>query len=71
MPDSAADRVTINLRGIGDAVRSAAAARGLTIAAFAREALVSALGAVPPTRTKPFPTSEMSCARFVAKTSAG
>jgi hypothetical protein len=53
MPGSAADRVTINLRGIGDAVRSAAAARSLTIAAFAREALVSALGAAPPTRELP------------------
>jgi hypothetical protein len=53
MPGSAADRVTIDLRGIGDAVRSAAAGRGLTIAAFAREALVSALGEAPPFREMP------------------
>lgn len=38
------DRVTVDLRGIGDAVRAAAAARGATIAAFAREALVEAIG---------------------------
>jgi hypothetical protein len=50
MPGSAGDRVTIDLRGIGDAVRSAAAGRGLTIAAFAREALVSALSEAPPLR---------------------
>jgi hypothetical protein len=44
---AAGDRMTINLRGIGDAVRSTAAGRGLTIAAFAREALVSALSEAP------------------------
>lgn len=53
MSGSAGDRVTIDLRGIGDAVRSAAAGRGLTIAAFAREALVSALGEAPPLREIP------------------
>jgi hypothetical protein len=53
MSGSAGDRVTIDLRGIGDAVRSAAAGRGLTIAAFAREALVSALGEAPPLREMP------------------
>jgi hypothetical protein len=53
MSGSAADRVTIDLRGIGKAVRSAAAGRGLTIAAFAREALVSALGEAPPMRELP------------------
>ena len=53
MSGSATDRVTIDLRGIGDAVRSAAAGRGLTIAAFARGALVSALGEAPPTRELP------------------
>jgi hypothetical protein len=47
MAGSAGDRVTINLRGIGDAVRSAAGGRGLTIAAFAREALVGALSEAP------------------------
>jgi hypothetical protein len=53
MPGSAGDRVTIDLRGIGDAVRSAAAGRGLTTAAFAREALVSTLIEAPPSRELP------------------
>ena len=45
------DRVGIDLRGIGDAVRAAARARQTTVAAFAREALVEAVGAFsePPT----------------------
>jgi hypothetical protein len=47
MARSPRDRVTVDLRGIGDAVRSAAAARGLTIAALAREALVAAAGTEP------------------------
>ena len=38
------DRVGVDLRGIGDAVRAAARARQITIAAFAREALVVAIG---------------------------
>jgi len=38
------DRVGVDLRGIGDAVRAAARARQSTVAAFAREALVEALG---------------------------
>ena len=38
------DRVTIDLRGIGDAVRSAAAGGGLTVAALARQALVNTIG---------------------------
>ena len=38
------DRVGVDLRGIGDAVRAAAHARQSTVAAFAREALVEALG---------------------------
>lgn len=50
MAGSAGDRVTISLRGIGDAVRAAAIGRGLTIAAFAREALVSALAEAPQLR---------------------
>ena len=37
------DRVGVDLRGIGDAVRAAAPARHNTVAAFAREALVEAL----------------------------
>lgn len=44
MAGSSRDRVTIDLRGIGDAVRSAAAGRGQTVAAFARESLIAATG---------------------------
>ena len=38
------DRVGVDLRGIGDAVRAAARARHSTVAAFARGALVEAIG---------------------------
>jgi hypothetical protein len=38
------DRIGVDLRGIGDAVRAAARARHSTVAAFAREALVEAIG---------------------------
>jgi hypothetical protein len=44
MADSSRDRVTIDLRGIGDAVRAAAAGGGLTVAALARQALVDTIG---------------------------
>lgn len=44
MACSSRDRVTIDLRGIGDAVRAAAAGRGQTVADFARQALVAAAG---------------------------
>ena len=44
MAGSSRDRVTIDLRGIGDAVRTAAAGRGQTVAAFARQALVASTG---------------------------
>lgn len=50
MAGSASDRITISLRGIGDAARAAAASRGLTLAAFAREALVSTLNEAPSLR---------------------
>jgi hypothetical protein len=50
MAGSAGDRVTISLRGIGDAVRAAAAGRGVTMAAFAREALIGALTEAPSLR---------------------
>jgi len=51
VPGCGRDRVGIDLRGIGDAVRAAARARQTTVAAFAREALVDAVGALsePPT----------------------
>jgi hypothetical protein len=41
------DRVTVDLRGIADAVRSAAAGRGQTLAAFARGALIAQMGTAP------------------------
>jgi len=37
------DRVTVDLRGLGPAVKAAAAARNLTLAAFARAAIVESL----------------------------
>jgi hypothetical protein len=37
------DRVTIDLCGIGDAARSAAQARDMTLAVFARQALIAAV----------------------------
>jgi hypothetical protein len=53
MAGAAGDRVTISLRGIGDAVRAAAASRGVTMAAFAREALLGALTEAPSLRELP------------------
>jgi hypothetical protein len=50
MAGTAGDRVTVKLRGIGDAVRSAADGRGLTIAAYTREALISTLNEAPSLR---------------------
>ena len=44
MAQASRDRVGVDLRGIGDAVRAAARARHSTVAAFARGALVEALG---------------------------
>ena len=44
MAGSSRDRVTIDLRGIGDSVRSAAAGRGQTVATFARHSLVASAG---------------------------
>jgi hypothetical protein len=44
MAATSRDRVGVDLRGIGDAVRAAASARHSTVAAFAREALVEAIG---------------------------
>ena len=38
------DRVTVDLRGLGPAVKAQAAARNLTLAAFARAAILEAMG---------------------------
>ncbi|MEJ8836104.1 hypothetical protein [Ramlibacter sp. AN1133] len=39
--------MSIDLRGVGEAVRAAAAGRRQTVAAFARDALVAAAGSLP------------------------
>ena len=44
MTGAGRDRVSIDLRGVGDTVRAAARARQTTVAAFAREALLEAVG---------------------------
>ena len=43
MAGASRDRVTIDLRGIGDAVRAAAACRGMGVAQLVRRALVMSL----------------------------
>jgi hypothetical protein len=43
MPGASRDRVTVDLRGIGDAVRAAAAVRGMGVAQLVRRALVMSL----------------------------
>jgi hypothetical protein len=43
MPLDARDRVTVDLRGVGPAVKAEAAARHLTLAAFARAGIVASL----------------------------
>ena len=49
MAASPRDRVGVDLRGIGNAVRAAARARQVTLATFARDAIVAALrSAAPP-----------------------
>jgi len=56
------DRVGVDLRGIGDSVRAAARARHCTVAAFARDALVEALGR---TSTLPHCIAEVGRAEIV------
>jgi hypothetical protein len=43
MPGASRDRVTVDLRGIGEAVRAAAAVRGMGVAQLVRRALVMSL----------------------------
>ena len=43
MASASRDRVTLDLRGIGDVVRTAASSRGLSVARFVRRAVVTAL----------------------------
>lgn len=47
MPGASRDRVTMDLRGIGDAVRAAAAVRGMGVAQLVRRALVMSLDLRP------------------------
>ena len=57
MAPTSRDRVGVDLRDIGDAVRAAARARHSTVAAFARDALVEAIG-------RPVTASERITAEF-------
>ena len=53
MPGASRDRVTIDLRGIGDAVRAAAAVRGMGVAQLVRRALVMSLDLRAPAAVAP------------------
>jgi hypothetical protein len=48
MPGASRERVTIDLRGLGPALRAHANARNLAVAAVARQAIVAALESSPP-----------------------
>lgn len=70
------DRLTVDLRGMADAVRSAAAGRGQTLAAFARGALIAQMGPAPgaavglrtPPALAPSPTAQNGPAQPVKLT---
>ena len=53
MPGPSRDRVTIDLRGIGDAVRAAAACRGMGVAQLVRRAVVMSLDLHAPATVAP------------------
>jgi hypothetical protein len=53
MPGVSRDRVTIDLRGIGDAVRAAAACRGMGVAQLVRRAVVMSLDLHAPATVAP------------------
>ena len=61
------DRVTVDLRGLGPAVKAQAAARNLTLAAFARAAILEAMGHVAdescPLARSGLPTANPSSSR--------
>lgn len=73
MPGASRDRVTIDLRGIGDAVRAAGAVRRTGVAQFVRRALVMSLdlramaAAVPPEMGSDGQTPGMIPTRDTAK----
>ena len=53
MPGASRDRVTIDLRGVGDAVRAAAACRGMGVAQLVRRAVVMSLDLHAPATVAP------------------
>ena len=53
MPGASRDRVTIDLRGIGDTVRAAAACRGMGVAQLVRRAVVMSLDLHAPATVAP------------------
>ena len=64
------DRVIIDLRGIGDAVRSAAAQRRITVAQFARQALLATVDASEPNVAPPgsdSPTPSFAIAKLTLR----
>ena len=70
MASAPRDRVIIDLRGIGDAVRSAAAQRRVTVAHLARQTLLTAVSAYEPT-TAPLgsdsPTRRLASAKLTLR----
>ena len=73
MASPSRDRVTIDLRGIGDAVRAAAACRGMGVAQLVRRALVMSLALRATATVAPVkggsdgPTPDQAPARETAK----
>lgn len=71
MAGTSRDRVTIDLRGIGEAVRAAAACRGMGVAQLVRRALVMSLDlratATPVTRGSDGQTPDQAPTRETAK----
>mgnify|MGYP003390550548 FL=1 len=64
------DRVTIDLRGIGDAVRAGALQQGLTVSQLARRALVTSIGHAgehPPAQGSDGPTLTRSVAKLMLR----
>lgn len=64
------DRVTIDLRGVGDAVRAAAMRQGLTVSQLARRVLVASIDQRddrPPARGSDCPTPMRSVAKLMLR----
>jgi hypothetical protein len=76
MSGASRDRVTVDLRGIGDAVRAAAAVRGMGVAQLVRRALVMSLdlratAAVVPTERGSEEPSGFLCVRRFGELAVG